>query len=55
MFILGNIVRYEPELMLEVSQFNSEMSWFINRFLNIAERFFPQLKLSEQCGTTIYF
>lgn len=54
-FILGSIVRYEPELMLEVSRFNSEISWFIDRFLKKAERFFPQLKLSEQFGTTIYF
>ena len=54
-FILGSIVRYEPELMLEVSQLDSESGWFIDRFLNKAERFFPQLKICEQCKTTIYF
>jgi len=54
-YILGSIVRYEPELMLEVSHLNSEVGWFIDRFLNKAERFFPQLKICEQCKTTIYF
>jgi hypothetical protein len=54
-FILGSIVRYEPELMLEVSQLDSEIGWFIDRFLNKAERFFPQLKICEQLRTTIYF
>lgn len=54
-FILGSIVRYEPELMLEVSQLDSETGWFIDRFLNKAERFFPQLKIGEQSKTTIYF
>jgi len=54
-FILGSIVRYEPELMLEVSQLDSEIGWFIDRFLTKAERFFPQLKIGEQCKTTIYF
>jgi hypothetical protein len=54
-FILGSIVRYEPELMLEVSYLDSEIGWFIDRFLNKAERFFPQLKICEQCKTTIYF
>jgi len=54
-FILGSIVRYEPELMLKVSQLDSELGWFVNRFIQKAERYFPQLKLSEQCKTTIYF
>jgi hypothetical protein len=54
-FILGSIVRYEPELMLESSQLDSETGWFLARFLNKAERFFPQLKIGEQCQTTIYF
>jgi hypothetical protein len=54
-FILGSIVRYEPELMLEVSQLDSEIGWFTDRFLNKAERYFPQLKICEQLKTTIYF
>jgi hypothetical protein len=54
-FILGSIVRYEPELMLEVSKLDSELGWFIDRFLNKAERFFPQLKISEINNKTIYF
>jgi hypothetical protein len=54
-FILGSIVRYEPDLILELSQMNSETGWFIERFLQKAERFFPQLKMCEQGKTTIYF
>lgn len=55
LFVLGNIVRYQPELMLQVSHLDSEIGWFIDRFLNKAERFFPQLKLCEQNKATIYF
>ena len=54
-FIIGSIVRYEPELMLDASKLDSESGWFLDRFLNKAERFFPQLKIGEQCKTTIYF
>lgn len=54
-FILGSIVRYEPELMLEANKLDSESGWFLDKFLNKAERFFPQLKIGEQCKTTIYF
>ena len=54
-FILGSIVRYEPDLMLESSQMDSEIGWLLNRFIQAAERFFPQLKLWEQFNTTVYF
>jgi len=54
-FILGSIVGYEPELMLESNRLDSEMGWFLDKFLKKAERFFPQLKIGEQCQTTIYF
>lgn len=55
MFILGSVVRYEPELMLSVSSDESEIGWLLRRFFKLAERFFPQLKLSEFHKTEIYF
>jgi hypothetical protein len=55
LFILGSIVRYEPEMMLEASNPDAEVGWFLRRFLQVAERYFPQLMLMwiEQCP--IYF
>jgi hypothetical protein len=55
LFILGSIVRYEPEMMLEASNPDAEVGWFLRRFLHVAERYFPQLMLMwiEQCP--IYF
>jgi hypothetical protein len=55
LFILGSIVRYEPEMMLEASNPDDEVGWFLRRFLQVAERYFPQLMLMwiEQCP--IYF
>jgi hypothetical protein len=56
MFILGSIVRYQPELILPVSGSDSETGWLLRRFLSQAERFYPQLKLIEQNGgQAIYF
>lgn len=56
MFILGSIVRYQPELILPVSGSESENGWLLRRFISQAERFFPQLKLTEQNGgTAVYF
>lgn len=55
MFILGSAVRYEPELILPASTADSEIGWLIQRFLRLAERFFPQLKLMEQYKSQIYF
>lgn len=55
MFIFGSVVRYEPELMLLVSSDESEIGWLLRRFLMHADRFFPQLKLSEIYKREIYF
>lgn len=55
MFILGSAVRYEPELILPASKADSEIGWLMRRFLKIAERFFPQLKLMEFHKSQIYF
>ena len=55
MFILGSVVRYEPELMLNASAPESQLGWFLKRFLTLAERFFPQLKLMEVHQSELYF
>lgn len=55
MFILGSAVRYEPELILPSSTPDSEIGWLMQRFLRLAERYFPQLKLMEQYRSQIYF
>jgi hypothetical protein len=44
-YILGNAVRYEPELMSEASRPESSDGWLIRRFLERAERYYPQLQL----------
>jgi hypothetical protein len=54
-FILGSIARYEPELLLEVSIPGSEIGWLLQRFLKLAERYFPQLKLMEIYNSEVYF
>jgi YaaC-like Protein len=54
-FILGSVARYEPELLLEVSTPGSELGWLLQRFLKMAERYFPQLKLMEVYNNEVYF
>jgi hypothetical protein len=54
-FILGSIVRYEPELMLEMNDPDSHMGWLMKRVIQTAERFFPQLMLSWMFGNPVYF
>lgn len=54
-FILGSIVRYEPEIIYSISQEDSEAFWILERFLKIAERYFPQLKIMELYKSQIYF
>lgn len=54
-FILGSIVRYEPELILKITDPDSELSWFIGRFIKTAERFFPQLMLNWIFLESVYF
>lgn len=55
MFILGSIVRYTPESLSEAVKPESELLWLLNRFVSLAERFFPQLKLSEHYKMQMYF
>ncbi|AKR42083.1 YaaC family protein [Methylophilus sp. TWE2] len=54
-FILGSIVRYQPELLLAATTADSEIGWLLQRFIKLAERFFPQLKLMEAYKSQVYF
>ena len=40
-FILGNVVRYEPEMMYRVTSGHSKWTWLLRRFVMAAERFYP--------------
>jgi YaaC-like Protein len=55
LFILGSVVRYEPEMMLDSVVPGSLTGWLLKRVVQSAERFFPQLMLSWLEGTTVYF
>jgi hypothetical protein len=55
LFILGSIVRYEPELLEEIEVPNSEIGWLIDEFLQRAERYSPQLLLQWLYGDQVYF
>lgn len=55
MFILSNVVRYQPEVMLDVIQPGSHLGWLLGRFAKKAERFFPHLILNWATGTTTFF
>jgi hypothetical protein len=55
MFILGSIVRYEPELVREIADPDREVSWLIGRFLRLAERYFPQLAINWLAGGSVYY
>jgi hypothetical protein len=54
-FILGSLVRYETELVVGIANLNTEIGWFIDRFLKTADRFVPQLALSWLGGKPVYF
>jgi hypothetical protein len=55
LFILGSVVRYEPEMMLDIVVPGSLSGWLLRRVVQTAERFFPQLMLSWLEGGTLYF
>lgn len=55
MFILGNIVRYEPEILLAEVRSNSKLGWFLKRFLRTTERFYPQLILNWWSDGHLFF
>jgi hypothetical protein len=55
MFILGSLVRYQPEIILAAAGTESELGWFLGRFIRAAERFYPQLVLSWLTGAHVFF
>lgn len=55
LFILGNIVRYEPELMFRVTSAHSKWAWMLQRFISAAERFYPNLMLNRVYDTVVFF
>jgi hypothetical protein len=54
-FILSSAVRYSPELLLKVSDPDSEYGWLIAQFLKAAERYFPHLLLHWVSKPRVYF
>jgi hypothetical protein len=54
-YILGSVVRYEPELILSVSSSDSGLGWLLQRFLQRAARFYPQLMVSKSWKRQVYF
>jgi hypothetical protein len=54
-FILGSVVRYAPELILSVSASESGLGWLLQRFLDRAGRFYPQLMMSKAWKRQVYF
>lgn len=54
LFILGNIVRYQPELMYPVISGHSKWAWMLRRFIVNTERFYPNL-LFNWIHNVIYF
>ena len=45
LFILSNVCRYEPDLLDAVTKESTDVGFAIGTFLDLAERFFPQLIL----------
>jgi hypothetical protein len=54
-FILGNVVRYQPEVMYRITANHSKWGWLLRRFMVAAERFYPNLMLNWIHGTTYFF
>lgn len=55
LYILGNVVRYQPELLLQATDPDSDTGWFVTRVLNSAERYFPQLMLHWLVQQPLFF
>nr|WP_244245612.1 YaaC family protein [Leptospira kemamanensis] len=55
MFILSNIVRYEPESLQKIIIEKDDIYWILNRLLKLTDRYFPQLILFEIFNYPIYF
>jgi hypothetical protein len=55
LFILSNVVRYEPELVEPPSLDSTDLGYVITELLNSAERYFPQLVLELVMGQPWFF
>lgn len=55
MFILSNVVRYEPDYLEESAVHGTDLGFFLGSFLENAERFFPQLLLELMEDRAVYF
>jgi hypothetical protein len=50
MFILSSVSRYEPQFLKEVVGVSTELGWLIRRFIELANRYYPQLVMSLAIG-----
>jgi hypothetical protein len=55
LFILGSIVRYEPESLMSLIAEPSSVAWLLERLLKTAERFYPNLMLNWVLGQPWFF
>lgn len=55
LFVLSSVVRYQPELMFQVTSTNSKWNWFLRRFIDRAERFYPHLMFSWTMDQVYFF
>jgi len=55
LFILSSVVRYQPELMLQVTSTNSKWNWLLRRFIDRAERFYPHLMFNWIMNQVYFF
>ncbi len=55
LFILSNVSRYEPQFLDEPTTGLTNLGYFLNTFLDNAERFVPQLVLELAHGRPLFF
>lgn len=55
LFVLGMVVRYEPELLVDAAMLDSELGWLLRRVVAASERFYPQLMLGWLHSESVYF
>ncbi len=55
LFVLGSVVRYEAELLVDVADLDSELGWLLRRVVAASERFYPQLMLGWLRSEPVYF
>ncbi len=55
LYILSNVVRYTPEQLSPLTNPDSHVGWTVERFLNAAERFYPQLMFHWTPARKVFF